>query len=116
MPWEVANQDEIHPNGFAKPLEISIEASNGASDYGNKFGEPLINGFNRTFGQRLKKDIGEGERLEYIKPILFSGGVGSIDAAFVQKGIAEVGMEVVKVGGPSELTFFMVNINLVKSN
>ena len=31
---------------------------------------------------------------------MFSGGVGSIDAAFVQKGIAEVGMEVVKVGGP----------------
>lgn len=41
-----------------------------------------------------------GERLEYIKPILFSGGVGSIDASFVKKGIAEVGMEVVKVGGP----------------
>lgn len=41
-----------------------------------------------------------GERIEYIKPILFSGGVGSIDASFVQKGIAEVGMEVVKVGGP----------------
>lgn len=82
-------------------MEISIQASNGCSDYGNKFGEPLINGFNRSFGQRLKKDIGiGGERLEYIKPILFSGGVGSIDASFVQKGVAEVGMEVVKVGGP----------------
>lgn len=100
MPWEKANEDEIHPNDFARPLEISIEASNGCSDYGNKFGEPLINGYNRSFGQRLKKGSMAGERIEYIKPILFSGGVGSIDASFVQKGIAEVGMEVVKVGGP----------------
>ena len=36
LPWEKANEDEIHPNGFAKPLEISIQASNGASDYGKK--------------------------------------------------------------------------------
>lgn len=67
---------------------------------GNKFGEPLINGFNRSFGQRVKKGSGGNERLEYIKPILFSGGVGSIDASFVKKGIGEVGMQVVKVGGP----------------
>lgn len=100
LPWEKENAEEIHPSDFAKPLEICIEASNGCSDYGNKFGEPLINGFNRTFGQRLKKGSNGSERLEYIKPILFSGGVGSIDEAFVKKGIAEVGMEVVKVGGP----------------
>lgn len=51
LDWE--STDEIYPNNFAKPLEIAIEASNGASDYGNKFGEPVIAGFARSFGMRL---------------------------------------------------------------
>ena len=60
---------------LASPLQILIDASNGASDYGNKFGEPLITGYTRTFGMRLPN----GERREWIKPIMFSGGVGQID-------------------------------------
>ena len=32
------------------PLQILVDASDGASDYGNKFGEPLIQGYTRTFG------------------------------------------------------------------
>ncbi|PIO64760.1 hypothetical protein TELCIR_13600, partial [Teladorsagia circumcincta] len=53
---------------------VLIEASNGASDYGNKFGEPVVCGFARSFGQRLMN----GERCEYVKPIMFSGGIGAI--------------------------------------
>lgn len=48
-------------------LQILIDASNGASDYGNKFGEPLVAGYTRTFGQRLPS----GERREWLKPIMF---------------------------------------------
>lgn len=48
-------------------LQILIDASNGASDYGNKFGEPLIAGYTRTFGLRMPS----GERREWIKPIMF---------------------------------------------
>lgn len=62
-------------DNLASPLQILIDASNGASDYGNKFGEPLVTGYCRTFGQRLPN----GERREWIKPIMFSGGVGQID-------------------------------------
>ena len=51
LDWECPS--EVYPNNFAKPLEIAIEASNGASDYGNKFGEPVITGFARSFGMRL---------------------------------------------------------------
>lgn len=47
--------------------QILIDASNGASDYGNKFGEPLLAGYTRTFGLRLPN----GERREWIKPIMF---------------------------------------------
>lgn len=42
LPWE--SKDWEYPENVAKPLKIEIEASNGASDYGNKFGEPLIQG------------------------------------------------------------------------
>jgi phosphoribosylformylglycinamidine synthase len=46
LDWETENRQ---PDNLATPLEIEIEASNGASDYGNKFGEPLIQGFTRSF-------------------------------------------------------------------
>ena len=66
---------------MAKPLDIIIEASNGASDYGNKFGEPVISGFARSFGM---KD-GGGLRREWIKPIMFSGGIGMMEADMIDK-------------------------------
>jgi phosphoribosylformylglycinamidine synthase len=51
LEWE--DNNEVYPNNFALPVQICIEASNGASDYGNKFGEPVLAGFARSFGQRL---------------------------------------------------------------
>ena len=79
MPWE--DKDFAYPKNFAPPLQIAIEASNGASDYGNKFGEPVILGFARSFGLTL----GDGERREWIKPIMFSGGIGSIEDEHISK-------------------------------
>jgi phosphoribosylformylglycinamidine synthase len=51
LPWE--SKEEVYPANFASPKDICIEASNGASDYGNKFGEPVLAGFSRSFGMRL---------------------------------------------------------------
>ena len=65
-----------------------MEASNGASDYGNKFGEPVIAGFARSFGMILKNK----ERREWVKPIMFSGGIGCIDGRHVSKCPAEKGL------------------------
>jgi len=95
MPWE--DKDFVYPENLASPLQILIDASNGASDYGNKFGEPLITGYCRTFGQRLAN----GERREWIKPIMFSGGVGQIDHRHLEKSAPEINMLVVKIGGPA---------------
>ncbi len=86
-----------YPFELASPLEILIEASNGASDYGNKFGEPLIQGFVRTFEQVLSN----GERRGWIKPIMFTGGIGQIDARHITKAEPEKGMLIVQVGGPA---------------
>jgi phosphoribosylformylglycinamidine synthase len=86
-----------YPFELASPLEILIEASNGASDYGNKFGEPLIQGFVRTFEQILP----DGERRGWIKPIMFTGGIGQIDARHIVKEEPRKGMLIVQVGGPA---------------
>ena len=95
LPWET--KDFVYPSNLASPLDIEIKASDGASDYGNKYGEPVIHGFTRSFGQRLPN----GERFEWVKPIMFSAGVGSMDSRFAVKGTPEKGMLVVKVGGPA---------------
>ena len=95
QPWE--DPGFTYPDNLASPLEIEIEASNGASDYGNKFGEPVVQGFTRSFGLRLPS----GERREWIKPIMFSGGIGKMDHQHVSKGAPEIGMWVVKLGGPA---------------
>jgi phosphoribosylformylglycinamidine (FGAM) synthase-like enzyme len=65
QPWEDAAWE--YPESLASPQQILTDASNGASDYGNKFGEPVLAGYTRTFGMRLPN----GERREWIKPIMF---------------------------------------------
>ena len=65
QPWEGAAWE--YPESLASPQQILTDASNGASDYGNKFGEPVLAGYTRTFGMRLPN----GERREWIKPIMF---------------------------------------------
>ena len=60
-------------------------------------GEPVITGFTRSFAQRIPN----GERREYLKRMLFSGGVGQLDDRHLHKGQPEKDMLVVKVGGPA---------------
>jgi phosphoribosylformylglycinamidine synthase len=94
LPWE--EDGHSHPSDLASPLEILIEASNGASDYGNCFGEPLIYGFTRTFGLKLP----DGYRSWY-KPIMYSVGAGQIRDEHTVKGKPEKDMLVIQVGGPA---------------
>jgi phosphoribosylformylglycinamidine synthase len=95
LPWE--DMDLAYPSNLASPLAIEIEASNGASDYGNKFGEPIIQGFTRSFGLKMP----DNERREWIKPIMFTGGIGQIDSRHIEKLPPSKGMFVTKVGGPA---------------
>ncbi|HAT74026.1 MAG: Phosphoribosylformylglycinamidine synthase [Candidatus Moranbacteria bacterium GW2011_GWF2_36_839] len=95
LPWEDKNY--VYPSNLAPSLNVEIRASDGASDYGNKFGEPVILGFTRSFDQRLPN----GERWGWIKKIMFTGGIGQIDARHIEKGEAEKGMLIVQVGGPA---------------
>ncbi len=94
LPWE---NSYPCPDNLASALDIEIEASNGASDYGNKFGEPLIQGFTRSFDMRLEN----GERWGFLKPIMFTAGIGQLDDRHSEKASAEKGMLIVQVGGPA---------------
>ena len=94
LPWE---ERFGCPDNLASALKIEIEASNGASDYGNKFGEPVIQGFTRSFDMRFAN----GERWGYLKPIMFTGGIGQIDRRHTEKSSQEKGMLIVQVGGPA---------------
>ncbi len=95
LPWE--DKNSVYPSSLASPRTIEIRASDGASDYGNKFGEPVILGFTRSFDERLQN----GDRWAWIKPIMFTGGIGQIDARHIEKGEAQKGMLIVQVGGPA---------------
>lgn len=95
LPWEDAASE--YPTSMASPLDIEILASDGASDYGNKFGEPVILGFTRSFDQRVPN----GERWAWVKPIMFTGGIGQIDASHIDKREPETGVLIVQIGGPA---------------
>lgn len=95
MPWEF--EDFKYPSNMAPPLQVLIDCSNGASDYGNKFGEPLICGWTRSCGMRLPS----GERFEWVKPIMLSGGLGQMDHGHLVKEDPQAGQLVVKIGGPA---------------
>ena len=91
------NPSFSYPSNLATPIQILIGESNGASDYGNKFGEPVIQGFARSFGLRLP----DGSRREWVKPIMFTGGVGQLDARHREKGRPQKGMLIIEIGGPA---------------
>ncbi|PIE72519.1 MAG: phosphoribosylformylglycinamidine synthase [Deltaproteobacteria bacterium] len=94
LAWE---KEEPIPENLARPLDIEIQASNGASDYGNKFGEPVVQGFTRSFDLRLES----GERWGFVKPIMFTAGIGQLDSRHTEKAAAEKGMLIVQIGGPA---------------
>ena len=80
---------------YTTPINMLIEASNGASDYGNKIGEPITLGFTRSICYKTPTD-----HYEYLKPIMFSAGIGSILDGNTFKNIPKYGDLIVRLGGP----------------
>ena len=79
---------------YQTPEQILIKASNGASDFGNKFGQPLIAGSVLTFEHQEN-----GEKYGYDKVIMLAGGVGYGTKRDCLKGEPKKGNKVVVVGG-----------------
>jgi len=79
---------------YQSPLDILIKASNGASDFGNKFGQPLISGSLLTF-----EHIDESVSLGYDKVIMLAGGIGFGKESESQKDVPDKGDRVIVLGG-----------------
>ncbi|HZK97101.1 MAG TPA: phosphoribosylformylglycinamidine synthase, partial [Prolixibacteraceae bacterium] len=90
--WE--NATEPRPWLYQTPEEILIKASNGASDFGNKFGQPLINGSVLTF-----EHFENQKKFGYDKVIMQAGGIGYARGEDCLKSVPGVGDKVVLLGG-----------------
>lgn len=110
---------------YQTPMDILIKASNGASDFGNKFGQPLISGSVLTFEHNeasdgvtstplsdqssnplslhnkssVAKRSGSPRRLGYDKVIMQAGGIGYGKASQAIKDKPKVGDKIVILGG-----------------
>lgn len=90
--WEQATEER--PWLYQTPEEILIKASNGASDFGNKFGQPLINGSLLTF-EHFEND----KKYAYDKVIMLAGGIGFGKEEDSLKDIPSPDQKVVLLGG-----------------
>ncbi len=79
---------------YQTPEQILIKASNGASDFGNKFGQPLICGSLLTFEHEEN-----AKKFAFDKVIMLAGGVGYAKKADALKDKPSAGDKVVLLGG-----------------
>ncbi|MGD2034140.1 MAG: phosphoribosylformylglycinamidine synthase [Bacteroidales bacterium] len=79
---------------YQNPKQILIKASNGASDFGNKFGQPLICGSLLTF-EYMENNLVYG----YDKVVMLAGGIGFGKAEDSKKDHPEKGNKIVLLGG-----------------
>ncbi|MGJ1432411.1 phosphoribosylformylglycinamidine synthase [Sphingobacterium spiritivorum] len=91
-PWEKAMQERDWL--YQTPMDILIKASNGASDFGNKFGQPLITGSVLTFEHEE-----EARKIGYDKVIMQAGGIGYGKLDQAKKHKPQPGDKVVILGG-----------------
>jgi phosphoribosylformylglycinamidine synthase len=91
-PWEKAVKER--PWLYQTPEDILIKASNGASDFGNKFGQPLICGSLLTF-----EHYENSKTMGYDKVIMLAGGIGLGKKKDSEKSIPGKGDIVVLLGG-----------------
>lgn len=79
---------------YQAPEEILVKASDGASDFGNKFGQPLISGSLLTF-----EHFEGSKKYGFDKVIMLAGGIGFGKAQDSQKGHLQAGDKIVVLGG-----------------
>jgi len=99
QPWEQAMP--ARPWLYQTPMDILIKASNGASDFGNKFGQPLICGSVLTFeyDEQTEATIAQARKLGFDKVIMQAGGIGygKMDQSIKHK--PQAGDAIVILGG-----------------
>ena len=95
QPWE---DNYGKPSRMASPLQIMIDGPLGGAAFNNEFGRPALNGYFRTFEQKVHGDV-KG----FHKPIMIAGGYGNIRPDHVEKDPIQPGDLLIVLGGPSML-------------
>ncbi len=97
QPWE---EDFGKPERIVTALDIMTDGPLGGAAFNNEFGRPALNGYFRTYEEKVNSHNGE-ELRGYHKPIMLAGGIGNIRADHVQKGEIVVGAKLIVLGGPA---------------
>ncbi|AXF74968.1 phosphoribosylformylglycinamidine synthase [Erwinia tracheiphila] len=97
QPWE---EDFGKPTHIVTALDIMTEGPLGGAAFNNEFGRPVLNGYFRTYEERVNSHHGP-ELRGYHKPIMLAGGIGNIRADHVKKGEISVGAKLIVLGGPA---------------
>ncbi|PPI88268.1 phosphoribosylformylglycinamidine synthase [Candidatus Pantoea edessiphila] len=97
QPWEVHFGK---PSNIANAKDIMIEGPLGGASFNNEFGRPILNGYFRTYEEQVNSYNGIEIR-GYNKPIMLTGGIGSIRHQHIQKGNISIGTKIVVLGGPT---------------
>ena len=97
--WEQKMKER--PWLYQTPMDILIKASNGASDFGNKFGQPLITGSVLTFEheENSSSSSSKPRKLGFDKVIMQAGGIGYGKADQALKDTPKEGDKIVILGG-----------------
>ena len=97
--WEQKMKER--PWLYQTPMDILIKASNGASDFGNKFGQPLITGSVLTFEheENPSSSSSTARKLGFDKVIMQAGGIGYGKANQALKDTPKEGDKIVILGG-----------------
>lgn len=98
-------------------LNRLIRMSNGTSYHSNRSGEPIIGGFTRIYGNTIEytqintnNEWGNNsfnqknnirEHIEYIKPVIYCGGIGKVNDICIDKESPFKEALVVHIGDPS---------------
>ena len=90
--WEQATEER--PWLYQTPEDILIKASNGASDFGNKFGQPIITGSVLTF-----EHFEQNKKYGFDKVIMLAGGIGFARKKDSMKSSPKAGDKIVLLGG-----------------
>jgi phosphoribosylformylglycinamidine synthase len=99
QPWET---DHGKPDRIVSAMDIMIEGPLGAAAFNNEFGRPNINGYFRTFEERVPGSNGEEIR-GYHKPIMLAGGFGNMRKQHIDMKPMPVGTPIIVLGGPAML-------------
>lgn len=101
QPWEKASNPG-HPAHISSAFEIMIEAPLGGCAFNNEFGRPGLNGYFRTYLEKVDP-ASSSEWIGYHKPIMIAGGMGTVRPMHIAKQKITPGCKLIVLGGPSML-------------